>query len=64
MKIRKIKNNILDRLKYATEEITLATFRQNNFTYKINGIENENIIIVYKEDIKSEFFEVELFEII
>lgn len=39
MKIRKIKNNVLDRLKNATEEITLATFRQNNFTYKINGKE-------------------------
>lgn len=64
MKIRKIKNNVLDRLKNATEEITLATFRQNNFTYKINGIENQNIIIVYKEDLKSEFFEIELFEII
>lgn len=63
MKIRKIKNNILNRLK-ATEEITINEFEDNKYTYKINTIKNKNIIIVYKEDKKSEFFERKLFEII
>lgn len=63
MKIRKIKNNILNRLK-ATEETTINEFENNKYTYKINTIKNKNIIIVYKEDKKSEFFEIELFEII
>ena len=63
MKIRKLKNNILKKFKNANEEITLATFEKDNFTYTINGIENQNIIIVYKEDLKTEFFEIELFEI-
>ena len=63
MKIRKIKNNILNRLK-ATEETTINEFKDNKYTYKINTIKNKNIIIVYKEDKKSEFFEIELFEII
>lgn len=63
MKIRKIKNNILSRLK-VTEEITINEFEDNKYTYKVNTIKNKNIIIVYKEDKKSEFFEIELFEII
>ena len=63
MKIRKIKNNILNRLK-ATEEITINEFEDNNCIYKINTIKDKNIIIVYKEDKKSEFFEIEIFEII
>lgn len=63
MKIRKIKNNILNRLK-ATEEITINEFEDNKYTYKVNTIKNKNIIIVYKEDKKSEFFEIKLFEII
>lgn len=63
MKIRKIKNNVLSRLK-ATEETTINEFENNKYKYKINTIKNKNIIIVYKEDKKSEFFEIELFEII
>lgn len=63
MKIRKIKNNILNRLE-ATEEITINEFEDNKYTYKVNTIKNKNIIIVYKEDKKSEFFEINLFEII
>ena len=63
MKIRKIKNNILNRLE-ATEEITINEFEDNKYTYKVNTIKNKNIIIVYKEDKKSEFFEIKLFEII
>ena len=64
MKIRKLKNNILNKFKNTTEEITLSTFIMNNFTYTIKGIENQNIIIIYKEDTKTEFFEIELFEIV
>ena len=64
MKIRKIKNNILSRLKNAEKEIILSTFIQNNFTYTIKGIENQNILIIYKEDLKTDFFEIELFEIV
>lgn len=64
IKIRKLKNNILNKFKNATEEITLSTFIMNNFTYTIKGIENQNIIIIYKEDTKTEFFEIELFEIV
>ena len=57
-------NNILNRLQYETEETTMNQFEDNNFTYKVNTIKNKNIIIVYKEDKKSEFFEIEIFEII
>ena len=64
MKIRKIKNNILNRVKEATEEITINEFEDNKYTYKINTIKDKNIIIVYKEDKKTDFFEIELFEII
>ncbi len=64
MKIRKIKNNVLDRLKDTAEEIKLTMFEKDNYIYKISTIKNQNIIIVYKEDVKSEFFETELFEII
>ena len=63
MKIRKLKYNILKRIENAKENTTLATFEKDNFTYTIKGIKNKNIIIVYKEDLKTEFFEVELFEI-
>lgn len=63
MKIRKIKNNILNRLK-ATEKIIVNEFEDNKYTYKINTIKDKNIIIVYKEDKKTDFFEIELFEII
>lgn len=64
MKIRKITNNILDRFKGITEEETINEFENNKYTYKVNIVKNKNIIIVYKEDKKTEFFEVELFEII
>ena len=43
--------------------IKLQMVKEKDFTYTINGIENQNIIIVYKDDLKTEFFEIELFEI-
>ena len=64
MKIRKMKNNILNHFQNANAETQVNIFQKGNYIYKINTIENENIIIVYKEDIKSEHFETEIFEII
>ena len=64
MKIRKMKNNILNHFQNATREMKVNIFQKGNYIYKINTIENENIIIVYKEDIKSEHFETEIFEVI
>lgn len=64
MKIRKMKNNILSHFQNAKEETRVNIFQKENYIYKVNIIENENIIIVYKEDTKSENFETEIFEII
>ena len=68
MKIRKMKYGILEILRKAQiegkTEKNINTFYKNNYKYQINTIENENIIIIYKEDTKSEDFEVEIFEII
>ena len=67
MKIRKIKSGILEILTKAQmngkNETTVNIFYKGNYKYRVNIIENENIIIVYKEDIKSENFETEIFEI-
>jgi len=67
MKIQKMKNGILEILRRAQvqgkNEKNINTFYENNYKYQINTIENENVIIVYKEDTKSENFEVEIFEI-
>lgn len=64
MKIRKMKNNILSHFQNAKEETQVNMFQKENYIYKVNIIENENIIIVYKEDTKSGNFETEIFEII
>lgn len=68
MKIQKMKNGILEILRKAQmqgkSEKNINTFYKNNYKYQINIIENENVIIVYKEDTKSENYEVEIFEII
>ena len=64
MKIRKMKNNILSHFQNANAETQVNMFQKGNYIYRINIIENENIIIIYKEDIKSENFETEIFEII
>lgn len=64
MKIRKMKNNILSHFQNAKEETRVNIFQKENYIYKVNIIENENIIIVYKEDTKSGNFETEIFEII
>lgn len=64
MKIRKMKSNILSHFQNANAETQVNIFQKGNYIYRINIIENENIIIVYKEDIKSEYFETEIFEII
>lgn len=63
MKIRKMKNDILSHFKNAKTETLVNIFQKGNYIFKINIIENENIIIVYKEDTKSENFETEIFEI-
>lgn len=64
MKIRKMKSNILSHFQNASAETQVNMFQKGNYIYRINIIENENIIIVYKEDTKSENFETEIFEII
>lgn len=64
MKIRKMKSNILSHFQNASAETQVNIFKKGNYIYRINIIENENIIIVYKEDTKSENFETEIFEII
>lgn len=64
MKIRKMKSNILSHFQNANAKTQVNIFQKGNYIYRINIIENENIIIVYKEDIKSEYFETEIFEII
>ena len=64
MKIRKMKSNILSHFQNASAETQVNIFQKGNYRYRINIIENENIIIVYKEDTKSENFETEIFEII
>lgn len=64
MKIRKMKNNILSHFQNANTETQVNMFQRGNYIYKISTIENENIIIVYKEDIKREHSETEIFEII
>lgn len=64
MKIRKMKSNILSHFQNANAETQVNIFQKGNYIYRINIIENENIIIVYKEDIKSEHFETEIFEVI
>ena len=63
MKIRKIKSDILSHFKNAKAETPVNIFQKGNHIFRINIIENENIIIVYKEDTKSENFETEIFEI-
>ena len=63
MKIRKMKSNILSHFKNAKAETPVNIFQKGNHIFRINIIENENIIIVYKEDTKSENFETERFEI-
>lgn len=59
-----MKNNILSHFQNAKEETQFNIFQKENYIYKVNIIENENIIIVYKEDTKSENFGTEIFEII
>ena len=63
MKIRKIKNNILNKIKCAIDEKELTVFEKDNCIYRINGIENENIIIIYKIE-SGKKHEIELFEIV
>lgn len=63
MKIRKIKNNILNKIKHATNEKELTVFKKDNCIYRINGIENENIIIIYKIE-SGKKHKIELFEIV
>lgn len=68
MRIRKIKSGVLQKLKNiqvnGKKEITANIFNKNNYMFRVNIIEDENIIIIYKEDTKSEKFETEIFEIV
>ena len=46
MKIRKMKSNILSHFKNAKAETPVNIFQKGNHIFRINIIENENIIIV------------------
>lgn len=43
--------------------ILVNVFYKDNFKYEIKIIENKNILLVVTEDIKSEFFKIQFFEI-
>lgn len=60
MKIVKCANQ-LEKTKKKVVPINL--FYKGDYIYRVGIVENENIIEVKKEDTKSEFFEIEYFEI-
>lgn len=43
--------------------VQVNIFYKENYIYRIEVVENENIIKVTKEDTKSEYYEVEYFKI-
>lgn len=67
MKIVKCKGNQVEMEKELKEEkketIIVNRFYKGQFDYTIAIVKDTNIIEVTKEDIKSEFFEIEYFEI-
>lgn len=60
MKIVKCANQ-LEKTKKKVVSINL--FYKGDYIYRVGIVENENIIEVKKEDTKSEYFEIEYFEI-
>lgn len=60
MKIIKCANQLENTKKKTTP---INVFYKGEYLYRIGIVENENIIQVQKEDTKSEFFEIEYFEI-
>lgn len=59
MKVRKKENFSVNMQK----AVTINIFYKNNYKYYVKIIKNTNILIITKEDTKSELFEVEIFEI-
>lgn len=62
MKIKKIKNNNFNFTNIIFERIHI--FYKNNYNYIIEINKTYNIIKIIKEDTKTEFFEINFFEII
>ena len=58
MKIRKMKSNILSHFQNSNAETQVNIFQKGNYIYRINIIENENIIIY--EDVNSEEYLCEM----
>lgn len=55
-------NNELELTNKKTIQVNI--FYKGNYLYRVEIVENENIIKVTKEDTKSEYFETEYFEIV
>ena len=64
MKIRKI--NDLSKLTLVSRNINLKNveYTKNGYNYNVSMADNLNLIVVTKEEIKSEKYEIQLFEII
>lgn len=62
MKIKKIKNNNFNFTNIIFEKI--HTFYKKGYKYTIEINKTYNIIKIIKEDIKTDFFEINFFEII
>ena len=64
MKIRKI--NDLSKLTLVSRNIDLKNveYTKNGYNYNVSMADNLNLIVVTKEEIKSEKYEIQLFEII
>ena len=64
MKIRKI--NDLSKLTLVSRNIDLKNveYTKNGYNYSVSMADNLNLIVVTKEEIKSEKYEIQLFEII
>lgn len=55
-------NNELELTNKKTIQVNI--FYKENYLYRVEIVENENIIKITKEDTKSEYFETEYFEIL
>ena len=55
-------NNKLELTNKKTIQVNI--FYKGNYLYRVEIVENENIIKVTKEDTKREYFETEYFEIL
>lgn len=64
MKIRKAKYGLDKLVLFQSRKNQNVEYIKNNYRYNITTAEDLNLIIVAKEDIKSEKYTIELFEIV